>query len=143
MNDQVNDLLDGTLDDIADLPSFEPFPSGAYRVLASFAVKPIKGHGLCPELSFKLLECLQLAETSDVPPNEGSEASTLYMLDNEVGAGKFKKIAAKFVDFAGSRKNRDIIDAVKDVECVLLSSVTIDKNDSTRRYLDVIDITVV
>lgn len=145
LNTDIDALLDGTLDDLADLPEFKPYVGGGHQVLASLALKEIKDHGMCPELSFKYIELRQLENPQDEAPKPGDEASTLFFLDNEIGQGKFKAMITVFgehLDMIG-QSNRAIIEAVTDIECVILSTVTVDKNDSTRKYLNIIDLAVV
>lgn len=137
----VDALLDGTLDDLADLPEFKPYVAGVHQVLASFDIKEIKGHGKCPELSFKYVECIELEDSQEAEPEVGDEASTLYMLDNNIGQGKFKEIIAAFkigLNLEGT--NRQVMAQIKDVECVIASTVTTDKEDSTRKYLNVVQL---
>ncbi len=145
LNTDIDALLDGTLDDLADLPEFKPYVAGAHRVLASFKLKDIKNHGNCPELSFKYLELQQLENPQDEAPTAGDEAATLFMLDNEIGQGKFKNLITVFGEGLNmiGQSNRAIMEAVKDVECVILSSVTVDKDDKTRSYLNVIELAVI
>jgi len=60
----LDNLLDTTLDDLEDLPSFKPFPSGAHRCLATFATKEIGGKEVV-ELSFEYISCEGLADSND------------------------------------------------------------------------------
>jgi len=141
----MDSLLDATLDDLEDLPSFEPFWAGAHRVFATMEAKDIPGHSLTIELTLKLIETVELADAIEEGEEnkEGDTANTLYFLDNEIGQGKFKTMAANFAEFAGSKKLGDIVDAVKDVECVALTARTQDKKDKTRFYMDVKEIQLV
>ncbi len=138
----LDSLLDSTLDDLADLPSYKPFPSGAHRCLASFAVKDISGRAAF-ELSFKLLETLEMANPDDEASKEGDEASTMFIMDNEFAQGEFKKCAAPFAETLGFSTNREIMEGVQGVECVIITSIRIDKKDPDKRYMKVKEISVV
>jgi hypothetical protein len=144
-DDALDLLLDATLDDLDDLPSFEPFTPGAHRCLATMEAKTINSKPSV-ELTLKLIETMELAD-SNTPEEEQSKpddvANTLFFMDNEIGQGKFKACAANFVELAGSAGLRAIVDAVKEVEVMVVTSITIDKNDKTRKYLNLIDIQVV
>jgi hypothetical protein len=142
MNTELDSLLDTTLDDIADLPSFEPFHPGAHKALATFSTKDINGKAAI-ELSFKLMETIELADTTMSPQDPGSEASTMFLLGNEFGIGNLKKVAAPFAEAMGFTSIRDIVDGVKDVEVVVVTSVRTDKNDKDKKYLQVKEIAVV
>jgi hypothetical protein len=142
MSDLMNALLDATLDDIADLPEFKNYPIGAHKVLATFTTKQIAGKDAI-ELSFKYQECMGLADENDAAPAAGDTCSTMFMLDNEFGQGNFKKCAKPFAEALGFRTLRDIIEGVKDVECVILTGLRADKNDKEKLYMQVKEIQVV
>lgn len=142
MSDIMNALLDATLDDIADLPEFKTYPAGAHRVLASFDVKEINGKAAI-ELAFTYLEAIELADANDKAPNANDACSTMFMMDNEYGQGNFKKCAAPFAEAMGFATNREIVEGVKGVECIILTSLRADKNDKTKFYLQVKEISVV
>lgn len=145
MNEDVTDdmdaLLDMELDDIEDLPEFKPFPGGCYAVAATMEQKKIGEHS-CIELALKLVSVQEMVDPSEVPPAEGDEASVLYMLDNEFGLGKLKVVAKQFAEFAGSEKLRDIVNAVKDVQCMVITGIRKDKNDTSKKYMDIKEIAV-
>lgn len=142
---EVDSLLDMTLDDLADLPSFAPFTPGAHRVSATMEKKEINKKP-CIELTLKLIETLELADAS-VPEDEqskpGDTANTLFFLDNDIGQGKFKAAASNFAEFAGDRNLGVIVEAVTDVECITTTSITIDKQDASKKYLNLHEIAVV
>jgi len=137
----VDDLLDSTLDDLEDLPTFSPFPAGAHRVAATASFKEINGK-TCVDLSFKAMETLELANTSDTPVKAGDESSTLFMLDNEFGRGNMKKCLTPIGEALGTASIRETIEQCKDVECVILTSIRVDKNDKDKKYLNVKELQV-
>jgi len=138
----LDTLLDATLDDLEDLPEFKPFPGGAHRVLASFEAKTV-GIKTAIELSFKLLETMELTNPQDEPSKPGDTASTLFFLDNEYGVGNFKRCAKPFAEALAFSTNREIVEGVKEVECVIITSIKKDKNDPDKKYLNVKEIQVV
>jgi hypothetical protein len=142
MSDLLNSLLDATLDDLDDLPEFKNFPVGAHRVLASFSVKDINGN-VAIELGFKYVEAVELTDTNDVEPKQGDTASTMFMMANEFGQGNFKRCAKPFAEALGFSTNREIVEGVKDVECIVVTSLRADKNDKTKFYMQVKEIAVV
>jgi len=138
----MNDLLDETLDDLEDLPSFEPYPAGAHRVLATFESKEINDNPAI-ELAFKLMETMELSDPQDAAPKEGSTASTMFMLNNEFGRGNLKKCAMPFGQALNLGTLRQIVEEVTDVECIILTGIRKDKNDPDKKYLQVKEIQVV
>ena len=153
MTDNLDLLLDSTLDDLEDLPSFQPFPVGAHKVLASFGMKDINGKSAVT-LDFTLIETLELADASITPeledgtpnpnfPKAGDTSNAMFILDNEYGRGNLKKCALPFGAALELSSVREIIEGVKEVECILLSGLRKDKNDPDKFYLDVKEIQVV
>jgi len=138
----MDSLLDETLDDLEDLPEFKPYPAGAHQVLATFSTKEINKSPAI-ELSFKLIETLEMADSQEAVPEAGATASTMFLLDNEFGRGNLKKCAMPFGEALGLTTIREIVEEVKDVECVILTSVRTDKNDKDKHYLNVKEIQVV
>lgn len=143
MSNGINDLLDATLDDLEDLPSFEPFPPGVHRVYASLDFKEIN-EKQCVELELKGIETEELSNpTTDEPIKEGDIATALFMLDNEFGRGNLKKVATPLAMALGTSSIRECVEQAKDVECLVLTSIRKDKNDPDRKYMSVKELTVI
>ena len=138
----LDNLLDATLDDLEDLPEFKPYAAGAHKVLATFESKEINGKPAV-ELSFKYLECLELANPDEAEPKEGDTSNTMCLLDNEYGRGNLKKLAAPFAEAMGFSSIREIVEGVKDVEVAIVTSLRKDKNNPDKVYLVVKEIQVV
>jgi hypothetical protein len=136
MSNDIDSLLDGTLDDIADLPEFKAYPPGTHLVLSSMALKDIND-SKAVEFSFKYMEASELANSQDAAPKQGDESSTLFMLNNEFGAGNFKRFAEKYAEKFGPGTNREIIEGWTDLECVIVTTLRQDKNDKDKVYLNV------
>ena len=139
----MDSLLDGTLDDIADLPEFKNFEAGAHRVTASWSLKEITNHGMCPEVKFTLQETMEKADEQAASGAAGDECSALFMLDNEFGAGKFKATIAPFAAALGLSQPRAIIEAAQGVDCVIITGLRADKKNPDKVYLEIKDIEVV
>lgn len=145
----LDNLLDATLDDLEDLPSFTPFPRGAHRVLASFEEKEING-AQCVELNLTMIETIEYSDPLTAEElakgkgtKEGDTCNTMYQLANKYGSGHFKAAAAVFGEHLGLTSLRDIVDQVTDIECIVITSLRPDKNDKDKFYLDVKEIEVV
>jgi hypothetical protein len=138
----LDNLLDATLDDLEDLPTYNTYPPGGHKVSATLEAKQINSKDAI-ELSFKYIEVVELEGTDAVEPKAGDESSTLFFLDNEYGRGNLKEALKAFLEFVGEGStNRQIIEAVKDVECVILTSYGKNKNDPDKPYLNVKEIHV-
>lgn len=138
----LDNLLDATLDDLEDLPSFAPFSAGAHKVLASFSTKEINGKAAV-ELDFEMVETLELADEQDPMPKQGDKANTMFMLDNEFGRGNLKKCALPFGEALQLGTIREIVEGVQSVECIIVTGLRTDKNDATKKYLQVKELQVV
>ena len=143
MTTEIDSLLDSTLDDLEDLPSFANYPPGVHKVLASLGMKEINGKKAV-ELSLKGIETIELVDAAGTEAiKAGDESSMLFMLDNEFGRGKLKAVLAALADTIGSRNNREIIEGTKDVECLIVTSLRKDKNDPDKSYMNIKELQVV
>lgn len=137
----VDSLLDGTLDDLADLPEFKPFPPGGHRVIVSLEQKKIGTHPAY-EVKMKAIETLELSNPSeDQPLVAGAETSVAYMLDNQYGQGSFKKLLAAAAQKFGPKSNRDLINDLQNAECVVITKVRTNK-EKTQFYTDIVELQV-
>lgn len=136
-------ILDGTLDDIEDLPSFAAWPTGAYRALLpeGFKQKIIKDK---PAYTLKLknLEVLEVSDPveAEEAPKEQDETEVMFGLDTETGRGFFKEAIKPFLDFLGLPPNqpgavRAAVDASKGVEVVaVMKRRSVTKDGETKLY---------
>ena len=145
MSDQIfdiNSILDGTLDDLADLPEFRPYPPGTHRVNIKFEQKVVNKH---PGFEMKMVaqETVELpAGSTEQPLAQGAETSILYLLDNEIGQGQFKKILASLASHYGAKANRDLIAEAQGAECLVVTKQRQNK-DKTQTYTDVVELQVI
>ena len=138
----IDSLLDATLDDLEDLPSYDAYPAGVHRVLASLSFKEVNGNTVI-ELALKALETVELANPSDTALAEGAETSLIFMLNNEYGRGNLKKVATPIAAALGTGSIRDTVEAANDVECLIVTSLRADKNDKDKKYTNVKELQVV
>lgn len=101
------DLLDSTIDDLADYVGFEPVPRGDYLAIFGYEITRI-GDNELPAIraNFKVTEVLQLANPEDTPPAEGKEVGILYILRNKEG---------KPIEFQEGLLKRDILNPLREV----------------------------
>jgi hypothetical protein len=138
----IDSLLDGTLDDLADVPEFKPFPAGAHRVIVTLTQKVINNHPSI-EVAMKATETLELAKPEeDKPLVPGAQASVAYMLDNELGQGNFKRILIAAKEKFGPKTNRELMEDMQNAECLVVTSIRQNK-DKTAQYTEIKEIQVV
>jgi len=144
-NFDVDALLDGTLDDLADMPEFKPFPVGTHAVVLQIVDKTaakdrVNGHpGF--EIRMKAVETLELANSDDTPLVAGAETSVLYLLDNEMGQGSFKKILASAAEHFGAKSNRELIADLQGATVAVVTKQRQNK-DKTQTYTDIVELKV-
>jgi len=136
----VDSLLDGNLDDLADLPEFKAFPNGAHRVTIKFEQKKIKDHP-CIEMGMKLISTEEMSDPAETPLQPGAETSVLYMLDNEIGQGKFKDVIKQLQVSTGPMTNRETLAAAQGMEVLVTTKVRYSE-DKTRSFTDVVKLLV-
>lgn len=139
----VDDLLDSTLDDLEDLPSFAPFPAGVHHVKVTLEQKEVAGHPSV-EVSCEMVETKELANpTDDTAPKPGDKAGTLCMLDNEFGRGNLKLLATPIGQSLGVSSIREVIEQATDIECLIVSTVKKDKNDPDTLRMNIKELEVI
>lgn len=132
----LDSLLDATLDDLDDLPEFKPYVAGTHRVLATFSTKEINNKVVFA-LDFVYVDCIELADTQEAEPKQGDTAGAIFMMDNKWGSGNFKMCAAPFYEALGLSNNRQLLEQVQSIECAIVTSIRVDKNDPDKKYLDI------
>lgn len=134
----IEDLMDSSIDDLADLPPFEVPPKGHYKLSVSLSRKTINDKPTI-EASFTVLETLELASQNDKQVENGTKFSQLFMMDNEFGQGGFKlfiqPIAAGLN--LGGKKMSEVIAAVQNVQLAGTIKHRKDKNDPEKIYASV------
>ena len=135
MTIEATDILDMTLDDLEDMPTFEPYPAGAHRALMTLDTKVINDVQAV-EAKFKLIETIELAEPLKdgvKPLVEGAETSVLCQLNNEWGRGTLKLLATPIGQHLGLSTNREVVEECNDIEVIIVSTVQIGKKDGVAR----------
>jgi len=148
----IESLLNGTLDDLADKPSWSVFPTGAHLCTLSMELKTVevavkdqagnatasKVKATAVKVSFKAIQTLELKNPSEDKPLNAGDANSVDLFFNhpsEVlsknGQGTFKMIAGVLNERFGLRSNMDVINQTKDIEVVLACVKRVYKDKST------------
>jgi len=137
-NFDIDAMLDGTLDDLADLPEFKPYPAGTHAVVLTIVDKTaaknrVNNHpGF--EVKMKAVETLELANSDETPLVAGAETSVLYLLDNPIGQGSFKKLLASAAEHFGAKSNRELMADSEGAEALVTTGHRKDNNDKDKKY---------
>jgi hypothetical protein len=140
-NFNIDSLLDGTLDDLADAPEFKPFPAGTHKVNITITQKKIGTHPAF-EVGMKAVETIELANSDDAPLAAGATTSVAYMMDNDLGQGNFKKILASLAAHYGAKSNRELIADAQNAEVAVVTKIRQNK-DKTQSYTDIVELQVI
>lgn len=131
--------LDGNLDDIDDLPSFAVWPTGAYHIklVDGLVQKEIGGHKAV-EMNMTLVAIMELATTvaEEDKPKVGDTCNSAFMLDNAIGAGKFKEVLKPLGEKLGTKVPSAIMSGCKGMDLVVTIAKTHDK-DKDRDYCNI------
>ena len=151
----MDNLLDMTLDDLADMPEFKPFPAGAHRCTIKWALKKIGELEGCPELTLTLIETVEQNDSEATPAKAGDTTSVAFMLKkkdkdtgkwvpNDLGQGQFKEILKSLAEAAGSAVPREIMDKSNGMEVLAVTAIRTDKRDkdNLKYYTDVKNVQV-
>jgi len=132
----IDDLLDASIDDLADLPEFSVFHPGVHKVIVTFEKKKINEHPSI-EMKMKLVETLELANpVEDQPQAAGTESSMLFTLDNEFGQGKLKEVMKPLAAMTGVSKISEVMAAMAGAEITVVTKKRMNK-DKSATYLEI------
>ena len=140
MNDNISSLLDSNLDDLADLPEFVTPPAGAYNATILSIEEKLIGVNPAVEFKFKLMETMELANTTDTPVANGTECSVAFMLNNEFGVGNLKAALKPLQTHLGTTTARETMEAAKGMSVLLTTTVRKGKagtDKADQRYLGI------
>jgi len=137
----LDSLLDGTLDDLADAPEFKPFPAGTHKVTINIVQKKIGTHPAF-EVNLKAVETIELSNSDETPLAAGATTSVAYMMDNDIGQGNFKKLLASFASHYGAKSNRDLIADAQNAEVLVVTKVRQNK-EKTQSYTEIVELQVI
>ena len=147
MNTSVNDILDSTLDDLADLPETKPFPAGVHKA-TMFLSAPAPKPGKNPQViaKFKHRETVELVDASAVSPNPEDESTIFISLKkkdgtpNEFGQGQVKQLLAPLAAAGLTGTSRELIEATKAGIDVVIVVATRDYNGTDQQTLKSIEL---
>lgn len=117
MNDETIDQLDETLDDLADAPSTQLWPNGAYNATVTISRLPKKPSAYAVNLT--CIETIELSDPSATPPSEGDQTVMFIHTakkdgsKNEIGQGQLKKLLMPLSAALNTVSISEILDATK------------------------------
>lgn len=143
-------LLDASLDDMADMPSWSTFPAGVYKVKPTVKQEKKKNKENKEEtlitVSAKLISVVELNSPDSVAPEIGSETSCRYTWENEFGQGGLKNLLKPIAAVTGEKSVPallEILNTADDVGLVMdIRTVKGERGKSDRDYQQFTDLIV-
>jgi hypothetical protein len=135
------DLKSSSFDAIDDLPEFAVPPNGHYQLCLDMKEKEVNGKE-CIEASFTVEDVLGLENPNAVPPKVGDKFSCLYQVDNEFGAGLLKKLLKPIFEASGASNYGAAMEAANGMTIAATVKQRFDKDDKTKVYARVENVTV-
>lgn len=132
-------LLDGTLDDLADVPSYEPFHPGAHKVVINWKRVEKKP---AFSLNMTLVEHGELSDSNAIPQKPGTQTSVMFMLDNEYGQSAFRKIMTSLADHYSAGTNRELMEKSEGSEVLVVTKLRKNK-EKTAEFTDIVELQVI
>jgi len=139
MSDVNFDLLDDSIDELADLQAFEPIPAGTHALAITWDTKDINGKPAVI-MGLKVLETLEMADSSQEPPEVGKTSDIAFLLlkddgtPNTMGQGQFKEIISVLAEHCGGETARQTMEESEGAEIVGTLKIRVDKKDDTKKY---------
>jgi len=124
--DSLDNILDATLDDLADAPSTEIFPAGAHKVKFTSKIDDKK---LQVQITFTYVEPLELSEPTAVPPAKDDKNFLFISLRkkdgtaNEMGQGELKEVVKALSGTFPGNSTREILDGAQNAEVAIVTKV--------------------
>jgi len=145
----LDNILDMTLDDLADAPSIELFPNGAHKVKIEFKVNERKKTNITMEMEY--VEVAELADPTAVAPAAGDKSFVFFNLKkkdgtaNEFSQGALKVILKSLHDqgFAGNTP-KEVMDSAKGAEVIVVTKIREGKGEyEGKDQIDIVSVSVV
>lgn len=128
------DMLDATLDDLADLPSNQPFPAGAHQVKLKVRRNPKKTGSYVVEMVHQAT--IELSSPDAVEPKEGDKSTVFISTKkkdgsvNEFGQGQLKIVLKPIGAALNTSSIGEILEATKDgVDAVVVVGIRKSKDE--------------
>jgi hypothetical protein len=146
MTSSLDNILDATLDDLADMPSISLFPNGAHKVTLSNKIDPVKASVM---FTMTYIEPLELADPTSSTPAAGDKNSVFFNLKkkdgsaNEYAQGALKNIVKVLQAQFGGSTTTEVLEAAKNAEVAVVTKIRVGKGEyEGRDNIDIVKVEV-
>lgn len=128
----LDNILDATLDDLADLPSIQLFPNGAHKVKLEFKIDTKK---VAVQMTMHYIEPLELADPKQTAPAAGDKNTIFFNLKkkdgtaNEYAQGALKEVVKVLQGTFGGTSTTEVLEASKDAEVAVVTKIRLGKGE--------------
>lgn len=140
-------VFDRQLEDLAELPSYTPPPTGSYNLAISVGMKVVNKKPAV-EASFKVRDIVEVADAAEAEQvKPGQEFSILFILRkddgsaNEFAEGKMREFLGELAPHFNTNNIKDLVGGmVKEWEATATVKRKVNRKDADRFDVDVKDI---
>lgn len=147
MTNSLDNILDATLDDLADMPSIVLFPNGAHKV--KFESK-IDAKNSSVQITLTYIEPLELADPTSAAPAAGDKNSVFFYLKtkegkaNEYAQGALKNIVKVLQPALGGDTTTEVLSNAQNAEVAVVTKIRVGKGAyEGRDNLDIVKVEVI
>jgi hypothetical protein len=137
----LDNILDATLDDLADAPSITLWPNGAHKANLEFKTDEKNPSNIT--LTMTYVEPLELADPTSLPPQKDDKNFVFFRLKNKDGKpneysqGALKEVLKSLQPVVGGSTLSEVMANAKGVEVAVVTKIRVSKDP---QYSDQIDI---
>lgn len=143
----LDNILDATLDDLADMPSISLFPNGAHKVKLESKIDAKKAS---VQLTMTYIEPLELADPTSATPATGDKNSVFFNLKkkdgtaNEYAQGALKTIVKVLQGSFGGATTTEVLENSKDAEIAVVTKIRVGKGEyEGKDNIDIVKVEVI
>jgi len=147
MTNSLDNILDATLDDLADMPSISLFPNGAHKVKLEFKIDSTK---VSVMVTMTYIEPLELADPTALVPSAGDKNSVFFNLKKKDGTanayaqGALKEIVKVLQPVFGGSTTSEVLEASKDAEVAVVTKIRVGKGEyEGRDNIDIVKVQII
>ena len=150
MSQDMLNLLDSSIDELADLEKFTPIPAGNHRLRLDWSF-PEHETDVIVQLKLTVIETLEMASSAEAVPEPGKTGNIRFALQrkdgspimttagkpNTFGQGQLKEIITVLAQTFGGNTTREVIENSDGAEVVATLRVRASKNDPDSKFNEI------
>jgi hypothetical protein len=147
MTNSLDNILDATLDDLADMPSISLFPNGAHKVTLETKIDPVK---VSVMLTLTYVEPLELADPTQTAPEKGDKNSIFFNLKKKDGTpntyaqGALKEIVKVLQPTFGGSTTTEILTNSNGAEVAVVTKIRLGKGEyEGKDNIDIVKVQII